>query len=225
VAKQVQEVLDRNRRAPEQVYEYLQGRILTGVLAPGENINERGLTERLGVSRTPIREALRRLVDDGLIEVIPSVGSRVAQMDPKRICDLAEVRIELECHVIRRAAANFSTASDRELEALIDAQQATVEADDYVTNIRVDSQFHRSIWGLAGTEAVSEMLDRALSEILRARHLSIKLPGRLGDPIQEHRAILTALRKGDASASESAMREHLTKSFHSIVDVARRLGS
>jgi DNA-binding GntR family transcriptional regulator len=210
-------MLDRSRRVPEQVYDIIRDRILVGQYAPGEPINERGLTETLQVSRTPIREALRRLADDGLIEVIPSVGSRVSTLNPDRICDLAEARTELECLIIRRAAPRMTKESCNQLAALIEAQSKTAESGDFVSNISIDSQFHRVIWEMSDMAAVVEILDRALSAVLRARHLSIRLPGRLDAPIREHRAILDALESGSVEKSEAAMRHHLQESYKSVV--------
>lgn len=210
--------LDRQRRVPEQVYDIVRDRILTGQIAPGETINERRLTEWFDVSRTPIREALRRLTDEGLTEVIPSVGSKVTEINLTRIYELALIRIELECLVIRKAAPHFTTEIKTELLALIDGQTQTVSTGDNLLNIKIDSQFHAVIHQLSGMKTVTEFLHRVMAEILRARHKSILVPGRLDDPIREHLAIVTALETQDPARSDTAMRDHLTASYNSIVE-------
>jgi DNA-binding GntR family transcriptional regulator len=212
-------VIDRQQNAPRQVYEILRSRIQSAEIAPGTSINERYLTELLGISRTPIREAVKRLAQDGLITIIPNVGTTVALVNTQRIIECCVIRRSLECAAIETAAKNFDTATDLKLSQLIDEQDNTITTGDMVRNIAVDTEFHYTIVGLSGFNTIESILKTTMGEILRVRHLSIKLPGRLRQPIIEHKAILNALRSGDPIKCSAAMRDHLDKSYSSIVDV------
>ena len=212
-------VIDRQQNAPRQVYEILRSRIQSAEIAPGTSINERYLTALLGISRTPIREAIKRLAQDGLITIIPNVGTTVAPVNTLRIIECCVIRRSLECAAIETAAKNFDAAADLKLCQLIDEQDNTITTGDMIRNIAVDTEFHYTIVGLSGFKTIESILKATMGEILRVRHLSIKLPGRLRQPIIEHQAILHALRSGDPIKCSAAMRDHLDKSYSSIVDV------
>ena len=211
--------LDRQENVPRQIYHILRARILSTELPPGSSINERYLAEVLGVSRTPIREAIRKLSNDGLISIVPNVGTSVASFDPLRVLEFCRIRTGIECMAIEAAIQNFGLAEDRKLAQLIDDQDKTIDRGDMITNIAVDTEFHRLIMELSGYKIIPDFLQTAMGEILRARHLSIKLPGRLREPIMEHQKILEALRSGDSKLCVTAMRDHLDKSFVSITKV------
>ncbi len=210
---------DRQESVPRQVYRLLRDRIQAGELKPGESINERRLAEWLGVSRTPIREAVRRLAGEGLIEIIPNVGTSVALVDPQRVYEFCVIRISLECAAIEEATRHFTPAIGRQLDRLIEEQDETVDTGDMLRNIAVDTEFHKVILKLSGFATVVEIMDRVMGEIIRARYLSIRLPGRLREPVAEHRAIVEALRSGDPKASSAAVRRHLKLSITSIMRV------
>ena len=212
-------VFDRQQHVPLQVYELLRGRIETVELKPGELINERRLSEWLGVSRTPIREAIRRLAGDGLIEIVPNVGTSVALVDPKRVYEFCQIRVSLESAAAAEATRHFTPALGKQLGQLIEEQDETITSGDLVRNINVDSEFHRLIQRASGFSTMGEILQRVMGEIIRARHLSIKLPGRLREPINEHRAIVAGMRSGDPTKAAAAMKTHLDRSISSIMRV------
>lgn len=210
---------DRQQSVPRQVYELLRNRIQTAELKPGESINERRLSDWLGVSRTPIREAIRRLAGDGLIVIVPHVGTSVALVDPKRVYEFCQIRVSLEAAAAAEATRHFTPAIGRQLERMIEEQDETIDSGDAVRNIDVDTEFHQLIHRTSGFSTMTEILQRVMGEIIRARHLSIKLPGRLRDPIVEHRAIVAGLQSGKAEQAAAAMRSHLDRSISSIMRV------
>jgi GntR family transcriptional regulator, rspAB operon transcriptional repressor len=210
-------VFDRQQNIPRQVYELLGEKILSLELKPGESINERRLSEWLGVSRTPIREAIRRLADNGLISIVPHVGTSVALICTKRVQELYLIRTSLECAAVRLAAEHFDDKADGLLGELINQHTATLSEPDYVNHIAIDNEFHRSIAEISGLTLTWGILQQAMGEVTRLRHLSIRLPGRLVQPIEEHIAILEALKRKDPDGSQQAMKSHLDRSYQSTL--------
>jgi DNA-binding GntR family transcriptional regulator len=208
---------DRQRSVPKQVYELLREKILTVELKPGESINERWLAEWLGVSRTPIREAIQKLSAAGLIRTIPNVGTSVSLIDARKASELCLIRASLETAAIRVAAERFDDAVGRALEQTIEWQKETILQSDLNRNIAVDNEFHRTIVESAGFTTTWSILQNVMSEIMRVRHLSVRVPRRLDEPVQEHIQILAALRLRDPDRAEHAMRHHLSESYKSIM--------
>jgi DNA-binding GntR family transcriptional regulator len=208
---------DRQQKVPRQVYDLLRERILSTELQPGESINERRLSEWLGVSRTPIREAIRRLAGSGLVVTIPNVGTSVSLIDPRMVKELYIIRTSLESAAARLAATAFDAQGARTLQGLIDRQRQTLEGPDLPSNIAIDNEFHRAIAEFSGLTRTWAILEQVMDEITRVRHLSVRLPRRLEGPIREHQAVLRALKTGNPDASEQAMKKHLDASYQSVL--------
>jgi GntR family transcriptional regulator, rspAB operon transcriptional repressor len=210
--------IDRGRSVPPQVYDVLREKILTVQLKPGESINERWLADWLGVSRTPIREAINRLSANGLIAIVPNVGTFVSLINVARVKEFNLIRTSLESMIIRLAAERFDDDSAVLLRDLIDRQITTLQPPDLIENIVIDTQFHRAIAQISGLTATWAILQHVMDEILRVRHLSVRLPRPLGEPIDEHTAILDALGTRNPDRCERAMRAHLDSSYGHIVN-------
>lgn len=209
--------IDRRRSVPPQVYEVLREKILTVQLKPGKSINERGLADWLGVSRTPIREAINRLATNGLIAIVPNVGTSVSLINVARVKEFNLIRSSLETMIVRHAAENMDESAAKALGELIERQMATLDPPDLIQNIVVDSAFHETIAEISGLSATWSILQHAMDEILRVRYLSVRLPRPLKEPIDEHLAILDALETGDPERCERAMKAHLDASYRHIV--------
>ena len=209
--------IDRGRSVPPQVYDVLREKILTVQLKPGESINERWLADWLGVSRTPIREAINRLSANGLIAIVPNVGTSVSLINVARVKEFNLIRTSLESMIVRLAAEKFDARAARALRALIDRQIASLDPPDLIQNIVIDSAFHHKIAEISGLNATWTILQHAMDEILRVRYLSVRLPRPLQEPIDEHIVILEALKSGDPDRCENAMKAHLDASYKHIV--------
>ena len=196
-------VFDRQQSVPRQVHDLLRQKILNGELKPGASINERWLAEWLGVSRTPIREAIRRLSDAGLITTIPNVGTTVALINLGKVKELCLIRVSLESATIRIAAERYTGAAGATLRALIDRQLRAVRHGDHDDAIAADTAFHRTIIEIAGFTTVWSILQTVMAEVLRARHLAVRLPQRREEPVIEHRAIVDALEARDPDRCEA----------------------
>jgi DNA-binding GntR family transcriptional regulator len=214
--------IDRRRSVPPQVYELLREKILTVQLKPGESINERWLADWLGVSRTPIREAINRLSANGLIAIVPNVGTSVSLINVRRVNEFNLIRTSLESMIVRRAAEKFDDRAAMALQALIERQAATLDPPDLIENIVVDTAFHHKIAEISGLTETWAILQHVMDEILRVRYLSVRLPRPLQEPVDEHRVVLSALMTGDPDRCERAMRAHLDASYKHIVTALRR---
>lgn len=187
----------------------LRDAILSGQLAPGQKIVEEQLCADLGISRAPLREALRLLAQQGLVEHLPRRGSRVTEWSPGDILQLFELRYVLERHAIETALPLADP--DSQLEPIRGALERMVSAEDALVRDDAHRAFHAAVVTLAG----NRQLDIALAPIL----LKLQLPmaknlraeayhGDAADGVERHRAILTALESNDADVVVAALREH-----------------
>ncbi|MDP8997299.1 MAG: GntR family transcriptional regulator [Pseudomonadota bacterium] len=212
-------LLNRQENGPCQIYEVIPARILSTELPPGSSIHERYLADTAGLSRTPTHEAVRNISNDGPISILPNADSSVAQCEPSRVLDFCQIRTAFEHIAIRTAVKNFDAVHERQLVGLINDQEKTIDRGDMVSNIAIDSEFHSVIMELGGYKVMPDFLHTAMGEILRARYMSIKLPGRLRESIVEHQVIVEALRSGNPNDCAKSMKFHLDKSFISIMQV------
>jgi DNA-binding GntR family transcriptional regulator len=193
----------------DRAYYAIRELIVTLELAPGSIVSERELQERLGVGRTPVREALQRLEGERLIEVYPRRGIFVSNVNVLDLAVLSEVRTVLEGFAARLAAER-STADDREAtSALIaDLDELSTAADERRL-IHLDQRIHRHVYRCTHNPFLEATLDGYYVLTLRIWFLALDRVSRLGDAVQEHRELLEAIRDGDPARAEDAMRRHV----------------
>ncbi|WP_399226663.1 GntR family transcriptional regulator [Streptomyces sp. TRM49041] len=196
-----------------QVLEALRAALLGGDLAPGEVYSAPALGMRLGVSATPVREAMQQLAIEGAVEVVPNRGFRVIVRTARELAELAEVRAMLEIPVMLRLARTVPSARWAELRPLAEATAAAAARGDLATYGEADRAFHRALLGLAGNEqlvAVADDLHR------RSQWPLVSPPAtRRADLVAdaaEHSALLDALVAGDLAVVQSLVSEHFTGS-------------
>jgi DNA-binding GntR family transcriptional regulator len=191
------------------VYAALRDGIVRAELEPGQQLSENELAERLGVSRTPIREALVRLRDDRLVEIVPQLGTFVSLISESGVRDAHFIREALECAAVRLAAER-ATKSDVEMLKGILARQAEVrDAGDHDRWYVLDDEFHAALAGLSGHEIAWAVAQRANGHLNRVRRLSLPQPRYLTEMVAEHELVVEALRRNDPDAAEIALRHHL----------------
>ena len=199
----------RPRSTAQNVYELLRSDIVLGVLPPLEAIRESELSERLGVSRTPVREALLRLANLGLVDIYPQSGTRVSPIRLEKVRAAQLIREAVEVEVVKRACASISDQQLADLKHLIEDQSVAAGRGDTRRLFELDEEFHRAIHAAAGLQAVADELEDVKVHLNRLRYVSVNWP-RGGDKITgEHEAILAALTKRDAAAAAAAMTTHL----------------
>ena len=194
------------------VAERLEAAIISGQLEPGSRLSEQALATSLGVSRGPLREAIRRLEGRKLLERTPNIGVRVAALSLKDLNEILQVREALECLACSLAATNMPDAEIAALRKMLDEherQKAVLENKGYYQEGK-NLDFHFHIVNGSGNERLAHMLGGDLHYMLRVyRYKSGAKPGRAAEVLQEHRDIVAALEARDPQAAEHAMREHL----------------
>ena len=204
--------VDRKLPVSDQVYDALRSAIVRVQLRPGALISENSIGRQFGVSRTPIRAALQRLAEEGLIDVFPQQGSFVAPIKLSDIMDSHFVRRSLELAVLEEAARLWSPDRSRIAHASIDAHRDQVLSGDEEGFYACDEQFHQLLTAFANKEGVWSVILAARARLMRFLRL-FGGPERLPVVIAEHRAIINALDEGDALRAREALADHLDKVF------------
>jgi GntR family transcriptional regulator, rspAB operon transcriptional repressor len=191
-----------------RVYASLRDAIVRADLAPGRQLSENELAASLGVSRTPVREALQRLRDDRLVEIVPQLGTFVSPISTRAVADAQFIREALECAAVRAAAGRVTDEDLEGLEQNLVAQERARETADFDAFYVLDDQFHQSLCDLSG-RAVWAITQRAKGHLNRIRRLSLPMPSYLAEMIAEHREIVVLLGEHDPDGAEAALRHHL----------------
>jgi len=203
--------VERNRSSlNERVQCELERLILRGILKPGEHIKEQALADRLGVSRSPVREACRALERAGLVETIPHRGVFVRQVDLHDATDVFDIRAELAGIVARQAVHNVSPKWARVLAELIERMDEAAARKDADAYLDLNLEFHATLYRLADNRRVA-LLDRALgNELLVYRRRGLASGGGLEVSNREHRQMLALLVDGKAEDLERLLKQHIT---------------
>jgi DNA-binding GntR family transcriptional regulator len=209
-------VIHRASRASSvrgQVYAWLHSEITRVVLIPGQRLSEADLAARLGVSRTPVRESLIQLAEEGLVDVVPQIGTFVARISLPDVRQAQFVREALECAALRLAVERITDADLHALEENLRAQREAQHADDFDRFHRLDDAFHRVLMDCSGHRGLWQVTQRAKAHLDRARRLSLPVPAVLGELIDQHEAIAKRVGEREADAADAALRTHLRMAF------------
>jgi GntR family transcriptional regulator, rspAB operon transcriptional repressor len=202
--------------ARDQAYAFLRRAIIGAELEPGRRLSENQLAELIGVSRTPVRDALARLRDERLVAIVPQLGTFVTFIDEEAIADAHFVREALEVGAIRIAAR---AAQPEQLAALHDnltRQEAAVAVDDAEGFARLDDELHRLLCDLSGRDVAWRLSERTRGQLDRVRLLSLPEAGYRGQMLAEHRAVVAAVQDHDAPLAEQELRHHLRMVLSSL---------
>jgi DNA-binding GntR family transcriptional regulator len=205
--------------AGDQVYAALRTAIVNAELEPGRRLSENELSDLLGVSRTPVREALARLREERLVAIVPQLGTFVTLISPAAVEDAAFVREALECAAIRRTTERITQAGLTDLQTNLAAQERAEQQGDTDAFDALDEALHRLLAQLSGHEIAWTLARRANGHLDRVRGLSLPEPGYLGEMVAEHRELVAAIAAGDADRAEDAMRHHLRMVLSSVPQI------
>jgi DNA-binding GntR family transcriptional regulator len=194
----------------DQAYYRIRELIVTLELAPGSLVSERDLMEQLDLGRTPIREALRALARERLVEVYPRRGMFVSGVDVRDLAGLSEVRLTLEPRAARLAAERATEADRARIAILLKELDHVRDKPDERALIDLDQRIHRHIYECTHNAFLAATLNEYYVLTLRIWFLALARVARLEDAVREHRELLLSIRAGDSDRAEDAMRRHVT---------------
>jgi len=211
--------IDRGRPIPDQVYALLRRTIVTLRLPPGAAIIEKGITRQLGISRTPVRDAVRLLAEEGLIDIKPQSGTFVALINREQLEEGRLIRKALEIEGIKLAVARVTPAVIDSLHNLIDLQERAAGRGDHITFIDLDDRFHRQISEMSGHLRLWKVINSVKAQLDRMRLMSAPLPGQNRRVIGQHQAIADALQKRNEERCVRALEHHLDDAYAQLATV------
>jgi DNA-binding GntR family transcriptional regulator len=209
--------------AVERAYQSLRSRILDNVWPPGYQALEQALALELGMSRTPVREALIRLHNEGLVEVVPRHGMRVLPVSPSDMAEIYTILTSLESLAAELAAAR--KPGPRELAPLDEAcreMEAALANDDREAWAKADERFHLHLVRLCGNRHLAECVTNFWDRAHRARMVTLRMRPRPVQSTREHRAVLKAIRAGDAKQAHDLHRAHRERGAIELTNVLRQ---
>lgn len=209
-------MLDPTIAKSAQLYDIIRNGIVQLRLHPGAVINEKEICSRLGVSRTPLREAILQLAGENLVSVVPSTGTRVAPIHIQDAFDGQLVRDALEMRVVRLAAARMTHAYERALAANMAAQREADAAHDFDNFYLLDEEFHRLISECGASPNVWRIINGAKAQLDRVRRLALRRTNHAATTLVEHQAVFDGLIRRDAERAAAAMQAHLDRVFESV---------
>ena len=192
----------------DQVFEHLESDILSGKYQRGEIITEMQLCSELGVSRTPVREALRRLFQEHLIEDTPK-GTMVLGITPKDYRDMSEIRLRIEELAVRGFVQNADADSLKALKEAVDFQEFYLSREDVDQLKALDGRFHEIIYSGCGSMILKDTLLPLHKKIQQYRRNALRTPDRAAHSVREHREILEAIRDRNADLAAERMEQHI----------------
>lgn len=193
------------------VFNTLRRAILLGELEPGERLMEVQLADKLGVSRTPIREAIRKLELEGLVVMVPRKGAAVAKITEKDLQDVLEVRCSLEELAVELACERMTEEDLKRLQETMSVLRRSLENGDVSAAAEQDVKFHDVIFGATGNKRLIQMLNNLREQMYRYRVEYLKNLSIHEGLIQEHEDILDCLRKRDGVRAREAIRSHIAR--------------
>lgn len=203
------------------VFNTLRQAILRGELKPGERLMEIQLANKLGVSRTPIREAIRKLELEGLVLMIPRKGAEVAEITEKSLRDVLEVRRALEELAVQLACEKITKEEIRELERVAKEFQQVVNSSDITEIAEVDVCFHDIIYTATDNQKLIQLLNNLREQMYRYRVEYLKRDGVFPQLIAEHEAIIRHIENNEKEKATEVVCRHIDNQVETVIDVIR----
>lgn len=202
------EALAARQTASDHVAHVLREAILTGVLAEGDELNQVALAEHFGVSRVPVREALRQLAAEGLVGQEAHRRALVTTVSRQRLKELFDLRVLLETYMVRRAAGNLSPEQIQDIRAIAEEMDGLADHDEW---LRLNRRFHSAIYAASGATYTEQLVEQISARTTRYLWASSGGAGvdRVEEAHAEHLAILDAISAGDAEAAATTLEAHI----------------
>lgn len=210
---------DGNHSLSSRVFRTIRENILSGRYAPDEELKEKNIGDELGVSRTPVREALRQLELEGLVTIIPNKGAAVVGISQKDIRDIYEIRSRLEGLCARWAAANITKEQLEELEETIYLSDFHSAKGNSEQVVELDNRFHEILYNASGSRELRHVLLDFHHYVQRVRLITLAVPKRAAGSNEEHRKLVEALKLHDEGLSEKLANEHMMNTIRNMDQV------
>lgn len=202
---------NRHRLIADIAYEQIRDQIVTLKLAPGMVLREDEMMSSLGIGRTPLRDAVKRLSLEGLVVIQPRQGTTVTEVDLGEIVHVSEVRVDLEGLAAELAAHRLDEASLARCRELLDQLETRQEAGPSYELVLFDEQIHRTIWEAARNPYLIQTLERYFTLSLRVWYFVLESVPSLGSAVHGHARVLEAVIRRDPPAARALMREHVAQ--------------
>ncbi|MGO4127930.1 GntR family transcriptional regulator [Inquilinus sp. YAF38] len=211
--------LDRARQAAPQVYERLRGQIIALALAPGSVLARNELMAQFGVSQTPIRDALLRLAEEGLVDIFPQHATVVSPIDLPAARQAHFLRRSVELEVVRSLAQREDRSFVPRLQALIARQRGMLDAQDFEAFAETDQSLHRQLCEAAEVPDLWALIRSRGGHLDRLRRLHLPAPGKAQSILDDHTCILDAIAAGDADRAQEVLRQHLSGTLAQVDEI------
>ncbi|GGD82734.1 GntR family transcriptional regulator [Caballeronia grimmiae] len=208
--------LDRSRHAAPQVFERLRAMIVSLELAPGSVLSRADLAAQYGLSQTPVRDALIKLGEEGLVDIFPQHATVVSRISVSAALQAHFLRRSIEIEVVRTLAIERDAALIGRLRETIDAQSRVLAPADNERFVLLDQDFHRQMLEAAGVPQLWELVRRRSGHIDRLRRLTLPVEGKTSAVVRDHTAIVDAIEANEPDAAQAAMRSHLSGTLGQI---------
>lgn len=214
--------LDNYKPLRDIVFQAMREAIIKGDLKPGERLMEVQLAEEMGVSRTPVREAIRKLELEGLVVMVPRKGAYVAGLTLKEVADVFEIRGSLEGLAAALAADRITDEEVAELDNILEDISVAGEKGDVDTIIEKDALFHQILFNATRNDRLAQIISNLKEHIDRFRAQSFENPARFKGVLEEHQKILDSIKQGDIINAESLAKEHIYRVEYNIMEMLRK---
>ena len=205
--------IDSYRPLRETVCEVLRDAIRRGILEPGERLMEVQLAEELGISRTPVREAIRKLEQEGYVIMMPRRGTYVSSVSVHDVKEIFEIRTALE---------RIEPEELEKLRALLTEIEGHIKRNDIDKIVATDIAFHGLLYQVSRNERLVTIISNLKEQLARFRTLSMSYPGRLQETLEEHRAMVEAIAAGDVDAARDAAERHMEQAEETLLKAMRK---
>ena len=215
-------IVDKNAKSLEEsVYYQLEEEILGGKLNRGDTLTECALSARLGVSRTPLRAALHRLAEEGLVKISPNRGAVVLGVNAEDLVDIYKIRTRLEGLASSLAAGRISEEDKKRLSESVELSEFYIRKRDADKLKELDSEFHNIIYEASGNRRLSKILSELHRSIRAYRRLSLTVTDRLERSVAEHRGILNAILNADAEEADRLTSLHIEAALENLLSAVK----
>lgn len=206
----------------QQIHEALRARIISLELAPGQGLSRAEIASSYGVSQTPVRDAMMKLEEEGLLIIYPQSKTEVSKVDVEQARETQFLRLSLELEVTRRLAQQQDPNATRPARKILKLQEAAIAEDDLTLFASLDKAFHQVLCQAVGVTNLWQLVVSRSGHIDRLRNLNLPDPGKPANILHYHRKILDSIEAGDAMATETAVREHLTGTLTAVEQIVAR---